>query len=113
MRKHYVTIRLALVEMRAQFNLQTTSDLRIGPSTLLDWLETQLGLRTQVAHRANRITEFANLLDKANDAIFATSFGIDRWATASELLDRLEELGISGWDGGENDSPHGRANCQK
>jgi len=35
-----------------------------SPTVFLDWLETQLGLRIQGTHRANRITEFTNLLDK-------------------------------------------------
>lgn len=100
----FTSLTIGRTDYRTIVRSQSFNAITDGPNTLLSWLETQLGLRTQGAHRANRITEFANLLDKANDALFATSFGIDRWATAGELLDRLDELGISGWEGGENDS---------
>ena len=75
-----------------------------GPNVLLDWIETQLGLRTQGAHRANRITEFANLLDRSSDAVFAASLAVDRWATAGELLDRFDDLTVSGWDANDDES---------
>jgi hypothetical protein len=76
---------------------------RGGPNVLLRWLETQLGLLAEPAPLSNRIIEFANLLDDCKDACFAESLRTDRWATATELLLRRDELRLAGWD--EIDAP--------
>jgi ATP-dependent helicase/nuclease subunit B len=68
------------------------------PETLLEWIETQLGLPMVRIHQASRVSEFAAALDAAKHPLFAESLKADRWATASELLSRREELVLSGWD---------------
>ena len=73
-----------------------------GPETLLGWIETQLGLATPNTHKANRVTEYANALDSVSDGVFSASMQTDRWATATELLSRRDELLLAGWD--EKDS---------
>ena len=73
-----------------------------GPETLLHWLETQLGLPALAVHRADRVTEYAGLLDHVQDATITSSMTADRWATAAELLTRRDELLLAGWD--EQDS---------
>jgi len=72
---------------------------RGGPDSLLRWLETQLGLLSQTAPLSSRILEFAGLLDGHNEATFAKSLNTDRWGTAAELLGRLDELRMGGWNG--------------
>ena len=77
---------------------------RGGPETLLGWMETQLGLMCPSTHKANRVTEYANALTSVSDASFSTSMKTDRWATASELLSRRDELLLAGWDETDRDS---------
>ncbi len=68
-----------------------------GPETLLEWLEKQLGLGAPVVPRADRITEYASLLEKTAAETFASSLCSDRWATAAELLNRRDQLALAGW----------------
>ncbi len=75
-----------------------------GPETLLGWMETQLGLACPGTHKSNRVTEYANALDAVSDALFSASMKTDRWATASELLSRHDELLLAGWDEADRDS---------
>ncbi len=75
-----------------------------GPETLLGWMETQLGLACPNTHKASRVTEFANALDAVPDAAFKGSMATDRWATASELLSRRDELLLAGWDEADRDT---------
>ena len=70
-----------------------------GPPELLKWLETQLGLPQADVHRAARVMQYADALDKVIEPCFAQSFATDRWETASDLLHRRDELLMSGWDG--------------
>ncbi len=68
-----------------------------GPTELLKWLETQLGLPQPDVHRAARVMQYADALDKVANPCFAQSFAADRWETASDLLERRDELMMSGW----------------
>ncbi len=70
-----------------------------GPAQLLSWLETQLGLPQLDVHRAARVMQYADALDKVANPCSAQSFAADRWETASDLLERRDELMMSGWDG--------------
>jgi hypothetical protein len=74
-----------------------------GPDTLLRWLETQLGLLAEPVPLSSRITEYAAALEKFDDACFCASLKVDRWATATELLSRRDELRLGGWDERESD----------
>ena len=74
-----------------------------GPTELLKWLETQLGLPQPDVHRAARVMQYADALDKVVEPCFAQSFATDRWETASDLLARRDELLMSGWDGKKHD----------
>jgi hypothetical protein len=69
-----------------------------GPDVLLAWLETQLGLARVPVLPSIRITEYAAALDSVSGAGFAASLAADRWATATELLARRDELRLSGWN---------------
>jgi len=73
------------------------NDFRGGPETLLRWLETQLGLAGPSIPPSSRVTEYAKTLDAFPKAVFSTSLATDRWATASELLRRRDELLLAGW----------------
>lgn len=97
-------LRIGLIDYQVLSQTHSLNSLTGGPSTLLDWLEIQLGLRTTGVQRANRITEFANLLDGYSSATFSKSLAVDRWATASELLDRFDNLMVSGWNAKDSES---------
>lgn len=97
-------LRIGLVDCNPSSQNLSLNSLNGGPRALLAWLENQLGLRTQGTHRANRITEFANLLDRTSNTAFAASLAVDRWATAGELLDRFDDLTVSGWDTNDNEA---------
>lgn len=79
------------------------NSFRGGPEALLHWIETQLGLLQDTPSEANRIMEVARVLEGAERTVFANSFAVDRWGTARELLARVEQLRLAGWDG--KDSP--------
>ena len=92
-------IRLTPGMLRPQSGRGYANEFHGGPETLLRWLETQLGLPVASFHQADRITEFAAVLDGLEDSIIAESMTADRWATAAELLARRDELLLAGWDG--------------
>ena len=91
-------IRLTPGPLRPTLGVSTLNELRGGPETLLRWLETQLGLPCVENHRASCVTEYAATLDSITDSVISKSMANDRWATASELLSRRDELLLSGWD---------------
>ena len=95
-------IRLMLGSVRRQWARTYENEFHGGPETLLQWLETQLGLPAGGVHQADRITEYAAALDKLGGSLIAESMAADRWATATELLARRDELLLAGWD--ETDS---------
>ncbi len=95
-------IRLTPGAVRPKPGRSVVDMFRGGPETLLRWLETQLGLPVPDFHQADRITEFASALDAVEDSVISVSMEMDRWATASELLSRRDELLLAGWD--ETDS---------
>lgn len=96
-------IRLTRETPRPGTGALSVNEFRGGPDTLLGWMETQLGLACPNTHKANRITEYANALDSVPGASFTTSMTTDRWATASELLSRRDELLLAGWDEADGD----------
>jgi RecB family exonuclease len=69
-----------------------------GPETLLAWLEIQLGLQVAEVSTAGRVTQYAGLLDTVTDSVVSASMQVDRWATASDLLNRRDELLLANWD---------------
>ena len=79
------------------------NELYGGPETLIRWLETQLGLPVPSTNIADRITEYASALDSVTNSVISASLLADRWATASELLSRRDELLLAGWDETESD----------
>lgn len=99
-----LNIRLTREIARPGTGSPRVNELRGGPETLLGWMETQLGLACPNTHKANRVTEYACALDAVPDASFSTSMTTDRWATASELLSRRDELLLAGWDEADRDS---------
>jgi len=96
-------IRLTPGPLRSKLGVSTLNELRGGPETLLRWLETQLGLPCVENHRASCVTEYASALDSIKDSVISKSMANDRWATASELLSRRDELLLSGWDQSDSD----------
>jgi hypothetical protein len=97
-------IRLTRVVLNPKVGTTRLNEVRGGPDALLNWLETQLGLIEPVIPKANRVTELASWLDGAGDAVFTQSLVMDRWATASQILDRRDELRMAGWNGHADDS---------
>jgi hypothetical protein len=100
-------IRLTPAPLRPQWERQSTNQFNGGPETLLRWLETQLGLPVGCFHQADRVTEYAAALDTLVESVIMESMAADRWATASELLARRDELMLAGWDESDSESlPH-------
>ncbi len=97
-------IRLAPGVVRPLWSRGFLNEYRGGSETLLAWIESQFGLPIARIHPASRVSEFAAALDAANHPIFAESLKVDRWATASELLSRWDELRLSGWDEADADA---------
>ena len=97
-------IRLSPGVVRPHWRRSYLNDYCGGPETLLAWLETQLGLPVARIHQASRVSEFAAALDAAKHPLFAESLKADRWATASELLSRRDELLLSDWDGTDSEA---------
>jgi hypothetical protein len=74
-----------------------------GPQGLLQTLETQLGLSGQPKDNDYlRIEEYRQALrqylEQRPEAFFAASFAADQFATATNLLQRRDELLLAGWD---------------
>jgi RecB family exonuclease len=73
----------------------------VGPSGLLDILETQLGLRCPSVPDALRVAAYAAklrvALNHGGPAFFAASFDRDPWATAATLLQWRDDLRAAGW----------------
>lgn len=90
-------IRLTRGTLPPRAGVRAFNEFRGGPETLLGWLETQLGLARPHTRKASRVTEFANALDAVQGASFSKSLLTDRWATASELLSRRDDLLLAGW----------------
>ena len=97
-------IRLTRETARPGTRVATFNEFHGGPETLLGWMETQFGLACPATHKANRVTEYANALNSVSDAVFGASMRTDRWATASELLSRRDELLLAGWNESNSDS---------
>lgn len=72
-----------------------------GPETLLQWLETQLGLQAERPSRAERVHRYAHRLGALPGATFSASLATDAWSTAENLLARRDELRLAGWDGAD------------
>jgi len=96
-------IRLAGRPVRSHLGHGEVGEYFGGPETLLHWLETQLGLPVARVPLASRISDFAAALDAASESVFAASLKADRWATASELLSRRDELLLAGWEGADSE----------
>lgn len=98
MQKSQLFIRLTPGLLRPTVGYSEINVFRGGPETLLRWLEMQLGLPTLDSHNADHVLEYANALDKVKDSAISDSIETDRWATATELLSRRDELLLSGWN---------------
>ena len=70
-----------------------------GPTALLRWLETALGLGAATQPSSLRVSQYAHRLDGAADPEFADSLAVDRWSTATVLLARRDALHLAGWSG--------------
>lgn len=77
---------------------RTLHEFAGGPEALLQWLESQLGLPTQVG-RVERIQACLQVLQECELELCGASLTVDPWATAAELLDRRDELHRAGWVG--------------
>ncbi|TWT55491.1 PD-(D/E)XK nuclease family protein [Allorhodopirellula solitaria] len=92
-------IRLAPGRVQAFSDLPAIDRIQGGPAVLLEWLETQLGLPQSDVHRAARVMQFADAIANMTGVCFEQSIAADRWETASELLQRRDQLMLCGWDG--------------
>ncbi|MGB6221025.1 PD-(D/E)XK nuclease family protein [Haloferula sp.] len=82
-----------------------------GPLGLVDVLELRLGLPKTAVGVVTRIAQFLKVLEHASseeDRFFTESLRVDRWGTASRLLQMRDHLRMAGWNGGEMDSAPAR-----
>lgn len=70
-----------------------------GAVILLDWLETQLGLRCPPTSAAARVLQYAGKLSRAKLKVAGESYKSDPWGTATNLLKRRDDLLLWGWNG--------------
>lgn len=84
--------------------------LRLGPSGMLDFLETRLGLKGPKVHPATRINQYMARMEAADTdaAWFHESFEADPWSTAKQLLAWRDELIDTGWSGEASDRSSNR-----
>jgi ATP-dependent helicase/nuclease subunit B len=78
-------------------------DLYAGPHRLLHWLEHQLGLsgfpnNTEYLRIELYRQTLGALLETDASVFYKNSFNSDRFATAAVLLERRDELCLSGWN---------------
>ncbi|MBV7411326.1 PD-(D/E)XK nuclease family protein [Dermabacteraceae bacterium TAE3-ERU27] len=84
-----------------------TGKLALGPRGLLRLLATRLGLSRPEVPPALRVAAARARLADATPGWCATSFAVDSWGTARELLRLRDEARAAGWQGadGGNDLP--------
>ncbi len=85
--------------------LNTAGQYYLGPDGLLNLLEDLLGLTGPARENEYlRIEEFRQICRKAlekygeNEFFFSRSFALDDFTTATDLLNRYDELLLAGWD---------------
>ena len=91
-------IRLTPGQLRPTEGSTAVNQFLGGPETLLAWLEMQLGLQVAEVSTADRVTQYAGLLDAVTDSVISDSMQVDRWATATDLLNRRDELLLANWN---------------
>ena len=91
-------IRLAAGQIQPKQGSIAANVFTGGPNTLLNWLESQLGLQPPNIRVAERITQYATALESVKESVISESMAVDRWATATELLRRRDELLLADWD---------------
>ena len=97
-------IRLAAGQIQPKQGSIAANVFTGGPNTLLNWLESQLGLQPQNIRIAERITQYATALESVKESVISESMAVDRWATATELLRRRDELLLADWDTSADDN---------
>ena len=100
MPKPCLQINLAPILPATRVGTASCNQIHGGPGELLHWLETQLGLLGPPTPRALRVSQLAGRLDCCGHPLgFQSSYQSDRWGTASDLLARVDEVRLAGWDG--------------
>ena len=76
-------------------------DIRLGPSSLLEALETDLGLPPVLGHAAARLARYRSCLAEANDfaRFYHASFEVDPIGVSRELMRWRAAWYEAGWDG--------------
>ncbi|MBL7050125.1 MAG: PD-(D/E)XK nuclease family protein, partial [Nitrospira sp.] len=79
----------------------SSGKLQLGPSGMLNFLETRLGLSRPDSHPAMRINQYLQRLQACDspDAWFHNSLHADAWSTAKQLLAWRDQLIEAGWKG--------------
>ena len=73
----------------------------VGPLRLLDHVETMLGLGRPDVAVVKRVAAYRRKIEAAGpNRFWSTSFAIDPWSTARELLQWRDELVEAGWTSG-------------
>ena len=73
--------------------------IKLGPLQFLAWLESSLGLGGVSVSAPERINEYMQRSRHAAPAWCKSSFELDSWSTAKQMLAWRDELFENGWDG--------------
>ena len=74
-------------------------EIKMGPLQFLAWLESRLGLAGVSVSAPERINEYMQRIRHAAPAWCKSSFELDSWSTAKQMLAWRDELYENGWDG--------------
>ncbi len=75
-------------------------EIKMGPLQFLAWLESRLGLAGVSVSAPERINEYMQRIRHAAPAWCKSSFELDSWSTAKQMLAWRDELYENGWDAG-------------
>ena len=74
-------------------------EIKLGPLQFLAWLESSLGLDGVSVSAPERINEYMQRIRHAAPVWCKSSFELDSWSTAKQMLAWRDELFENGWDG--------------
>lgn len=83
------------------YTLPGLNHVRVGRKNFTALLQTRLGVTRPDTGHAERVSQYMNRLQSIDSpgAWFHTSFQVDPWSTAQELLAARDDAVSNGWDG--------------
>ncbi len=94
-----ITFGMNLDGVRWSTKEATIGEVQTGPGGFLGLLETRLGLTAPTIHPVHRMNQYMTRLEEAEIPWVASSFSVDAWSTARQLLMWRDQLVEGGWNG--------------